>query len=88
MKKTSLLLGVFLPVILLVINLSWFFNQHPNPTKEYVGYINIGAGNLHLLTKEIVDFRALLFLFLIVIPSILISVIISTLLIKFDHKNP
>jgi len=87
MKKRELLLGTLLPLILLAINIWWFFSQHPYIAKEYTGYINMGAGNLHLLTKEIVDFRALLFLFLILIPSILISIIIATLIIRFNQKT-
>ena len=88
MGKKSLYWGILLPLILLVIDILWFFYQHPDPKKEYVGHINIGAGNLYLLTKEILDFRAVLFLFLVLIPSLLISAVIATIMVYTENNKP
>lgn len=88
MGKKFLYWGTLLPLILLAIDILWFFYQYPDPGKEYAGHINIGAGNLYLLTKEILDFRTMLFLFLILIPSLLISAMTATIMVYIEEKKP
>ncbi|OGF63930.1 hypothetical protein A2661_02110 [Candidatus Giovannonibacteria bacterium RIFCSPHIGHO2_01_FULL_45_24] len=62
-----------LPCFLLLMDLLYFFTKYPDWMQGYAGHINIGSGNLGLLTKEIVDFRVLLFVFVIMLPSVFLS---------------
>ena len=76
-----------LACFLLLVDLIYFFTRYPDWMDRYAGHINIGNGNLDLLTKEIVDFRVLFFVFLVVIPAPLISWIIAEIFCQ-ERKKP
>ena len=72
-----MLVRITIALVLLVIDLLWFFSRYPNLRERYAGHINWAAGNLDLITKEIFDFRVLFFVFLIFIPAVLVSWILA-----------
>jgi len=78
---------VGLACFLLLMDLLYFFNKYPDWINRYAGHINIGNDNLDLLTKEIFDYRALLFVFLVLLPSLLLAWIITEISCYYQGRE-